>query len=78
MQETHVMVDDFIYPVFVKEGESAENVLSMPGIKRHSIAELVDECRVAHTVGIRAVALFPVDGVASSMNQHLMWRAGYA
>ncbi|MEE2715255.1 MAG: porphobilinogen synthase [Verrucomicrobiota bacterium] len=60
IQETHVKVDDFIYPVFVKEGENAEDVLSMPGVKRYPIAGLVDECRVAHTAGIRAVALFPV------------------
>ena len=54
------MVDDFIYPLFVKEGESAEKVPSMPGVKRYSIAGLVDECRGAQAVGIKAVALFPV------------------
>ena len=32
----------------------------MPGVKRHSIAGLVDECRAAQAAGIRAVALFPV------------------
>ena len=60
LQETHVMVDDFIYPLFVKEGESVEDVPSMPGVKRYSIAGLVDECRGAQAVGIKAVALFPV------------------
>jgi len=55
-----VTVDDFIYPLFVKEGENAEDVPSMPGVKRHSIAGLVDECRGAQAAGIRAVALFPV------------------
>ena len=60
LQETHVMVDDFIYPLFVKEGESGEDVPSMPGVKRHSIDGLVVECRAANAVGIKAVALFPV------------------
>jgi len=60
LEETRVTVDDFIYPLFVKEGEGAEDVPSMPGVKQHSIVGLVDECRAAHTAGIRAVALFPV------------------
>ena len=60
LEETRVTVDDFIYPLFVKEGESAEDVPSMPGVKRHSIEGLVDECRGAQAAGIRAVALFPV------------------
>ena len=60
LEETHVRVDDFICPLFVKEGEDVEDVPSMPGVKRHSIAGLVNECRAAHTAGIRAVALFPV------------------
>ncbi len=60
LQETHVMVDDYIYPLFVKEGDSAEDVPSMPGVKRHSIDGLVAECRAANAVGIKAVALFPV------------------
>jgi len=60
VQETRVTAEDFIYPLFVREGEDAENVPSMPGVKRHSIAGLVNECRAAQAAGIRAVALFPV------------------
>ena len=60
LEETRVRVDDFIYPLFVKEGEGAEDVPSMPGVKRHSIDGLVDECRAAKAAGIKAVALFPV------------------
>ena len=61
LQETRVSVDDFIYPLFVKEGDGvAEAVPSMPGVLRHTISGLVKECRAASEVGIRAVALFPV------------------
>ncbi len=60
LEETRVGMDDFIYPLFVKEGEDAEDVSSMPGVKRHSITGLVDECLAAQAAGIRAVALFPV------------------
>lgn len=61
VQETRVTVDDFIYPLFVREGEGAgESVPSMPGVERHTIEGLVTECRAAVAVGIKAVALFPV------------------
>ena len=54
-------VDDFIYPLFVREGEGAgEPVPSMPGVERHTIEGLVAECRAAAALGIKAVALFPV------------------
>ncbi len=61
LQETRVTVDDLIWPLFVKDGEGdAEAVPSMPGVLRHTIAGLVDECREANAAGIKAVALFPV------------------
>jgi porphobilinogen synthase len=61
VQETRVTVDDFIYPLFVRESEGAgESVPSMPGVERHTIEGLVTECRAAVAVGIKAVALFPV------------------
>ena len=59
-QETHVRVEDLIYPLFVHELDSAEPVESMPGVQRHTVGGLVDECREAASAGIRAVALFPV------------------
>ena len=61
LQETTVTIDDLIYPLFVREGEGdPEPVPSMPGVHRHTLAGLVEECRQAHAAGIRAVALFPV------------------
>ena len=64
VQETRVTADDFIYPLFVREGEGAgEPVPSMPGVERHTIESLVAECRAATAVGIKAVALFPVTPV---------------
>ena len=61
VQETRVTADDFIYPLFVREGEGAgEPVPSMPGVERHTIEGLVAECRAAAALGIKAVALFPV------------------
>lgn len=59
--ETGLSTDDLIYPVFVLEGEKrAESVESMPGIERHSIDLLLKELSTAVSLGIPAVALFPV------------------
>jgi porphobilinogen synthase len=58
-------VDDFIYPVFVLDGKDRlEPVPSMPGIERKSIDKLLLELKDAVTLGIPAVALFPVIGDA--------------
>ena len=59
--ETTLSSGDFIYPVFVLDGEGqTEAVPSMPGVTRKSIDLLLDELAEVHTLGIPAVALFPV------------------
>jgi porphobilinogen synthase len=61
MRETRLSPDDFIYPVFVLEGEGRrEAVPSMPGVERKSIDLLVEEAREVRDLGIPAMALFPV------------------
>ncbi|MET0028291.1 MAG: porphobilinogen synthase [Candidatus Thiodiazotropha sp.] len=61
VRETLVTPADFIYPVFVLEGQGQrEAVPSMPGVERLSIDLLVEEARLAHSLGIPAMALFPV------------------
>ena len=59
--ETTLSPSDFIYPVFVLDGEGRrEEVPSMPGISRKSIDGLLEELAEAHALGIPAVALFPI------------------
>ena len=61
VQETTLSSADFIYPVFVLDGEGrTEEVPSMPGVFRKSIDLLLQELREARELGIPAVALFPV------------------
>lgn len=63
MRESSLSVDDLIYPMFVIEGEGArEKVESMPGIERVSIDELLKEAAELVSLGIPAIALFPVVG----------------
>jgi porphobilinogen synthase len=59
--ETTLSSGDFIYPVFVLDGQGRiEPVPSMPGITRKSIDGLLPELTEAYALGIPAVALFPV------------------
>ena len=61
VEETTLSSADFIYPVFVLDGEGREeDVPSMPGISRKSIDLLLRELGEARDLGIPAVALFPV------------------
>jgi len=61
MRETVITPSDFIYPVFVMEGERQRvAVPSMPGVERLTVDELVREAQVVAGLGVPAVALFPV------------------
>jgi porphobilinogen synthase len=61
MRETVLTPDDFIYPVFVLEGQGVrEPVPSMPGIERMSIDLLIEEAQTIAALGVPAMALFPV------------------
>jgi porphobilinogen synthase len=61
VQETILTVDDFIYPVFVMEGEGKQvEVSSMPGSYRYTLDLLLKEVEDAYQAGIKAIALFPV------------------
>ena len=61
MRENLLTVNDLIYPVFVLDGSRRrEPVVSMPGVERLSLDQLLpvaDECM---RLGIPALALFPV------------------
>lgn len=61
VRETHLTIQDLIYPLFVMEGEQQKvEVSSMPGCYRYSLDELLREIEDAQAVGIGAIALFPL------------------
>jgi porphobilinogen synthase len=61
VRESRLSVDDLICPVFVLEGEGRrEPVPSMPGVERMSIDELLREAEGWLSLGLPAIALFPV------------------
>ena len=61
MRESVLSADDLIYPVFVLDGhDRVEAVASMPGVERQSLDRLLKTAERALTLGIPALALFPV------------------
>ncbi|TFB24944.1 porphobilinogen synthase [Filobacillus milosensis] len=61
VRETHLNVEDLIYPIFVLEEKGQKNeVPSMPGIYQFSIDRLHEEMDEVVKLGIRSVLLFGV------------------
>lgn len=61
MQETRLHPKDFIYPVFVIEGENIKNpVASMPGIYQYSIDRLEEILEQIKEAGIGGIMLFGI------------------
>lgn len=61
VRETHLRVDDLIYPMFSAFGENIrKEISSMPGIYQQSIEHIVEEAREVHDLGIPAVILFGI------------------
>ena len=60
-RETRLSPDDLILPVFVLDGRNTtQAVASMPGVSRRSIDLLLPVVEQALTLGVPALALFPV------------------
>ncbi len=61
VRETKLSKDDLILPLFVVEGSGVrEAVSSMPGVHRHSVDQVVLECKEARDLGVPGVILFGV------------------
>ena len=87
MRETRLHPEDLVWPVFVLEGDDAEEeVPSMPGVRRMTIDRLLPAARQCHELGVPAIALFPVvsrdcksDDAREAWNpEGLAQRAAYA
>lgn len=75
VQETRLHKTDYIYPIFVVEGENVKNpVSSMPGVYQFSIDRLSEELDRCQEVGITCVMFFGIpnekDSVGSGASAH--------
>ena len=77
LQETHLHVDDFVYPLFARSGEAIKDeVGSMPGVFQMSIDEIVKECTVLKELGIYSIILFGIPDVKDSVGSDAMCEHG--
>ena len=61
VRETHLSVNDFIYPLFAVPGKGVRDpVGSMPGVFHLSVDQLVQEAEEVKTLGIPAILLFGI------------------
>lgn len=61
MQEVQLNMNDYIYPIFVIEGEDIKKeISSMPGIYQFSLDHLLEEVQRAVDAGVIAIMLFGI------------------
>lgn len=68
VRETKLSIDDFIYPIFVCEGENIKTpVSSMPGVYQMSIDNAIKECQEVKALGIPGVMPFGIPAYKDEM-----------
>jgi len=73
LQETHLSVNDFIYPLFARSGDGIKDeVGSMPGVYQMSIDEIVKECYDLKELGIYSIILFGIPDIKDSVGSDAM------
>jgi len=77
VRETHVSVDDFIYPLFIRSGEGIKTeVSSMPGVYQMSIDVAIAECEELKSLGIYSIILFGIPDVKDSIGSDALCEHG--
>ncbi len=72
--ETSLSAEDFVYPVFVREGENIkEEIPSMKNIYRYSLDRLGEELAELSDLGLEKILLFGIPGYKDSLGSQ-----GYA
>ncbi|RXJ60254.1 porphobilinogen synthase [Candidatus Marinarcus aquaticus] len=73
VRETTLTPNDFIYPLFVREGEKIKTeVSSMPGVFQMSIDEILKECEAIQKVGLNSIILFGIPDVKDSVGSECL------
>ena len=68
VRETRLDLDNFIYPLFVVEGEGIRNeIASMLGVFQLSIDEILKECCELKSLGIKSILLFGIPSLKDSV-----------
>ena len=77
VKETVVTSNDFIYPLFVKSGKKIKNeVASMPGVFQMSIDEIIKECKILKSLGLKSIILFGIPDIKDSVGSEALCEHG--
>lgn len=77
IQENHLHVNDFIYPLFIKNGTKVKKeVESMPGVYQMSIDVVIDECSTLKELGIQSIILFGIPDTKDSVGSDALCEHG--
>ncbi len=68
LQESRIQISDFVYPLFVIEGNNIKNeIKSMPDVYQMSIDNVLRECEVLKKLGISHIILFGIPSIKDSI-----------
>ena len=59
VRENIVRPSNFIYPIFIHDEDYNQDIPSMPGQQRHSLAHMMEEVEEAMQYGVKTFVLFP-------------------
>lgn len=59
VRENIVTPSNFIYPLFIHNGDSNVPIPSMPGCVRHTLDSMLNEIGEAYDLGVKTFVLFP-------------------
>jgi len=78
LTQTKLTTDDFIYPLFIKDGESEfkKEIDSMPGVFQMSIDVAIKECDELKKLGLRSIILFGIPKVKDSIGSDALCSHG--
>ncbi len=77
LTQTKLSRDDFIYPLFIKEGEGIKNEIgSMPGVFQLSIDEAIKECSELKKLGLYSIILFGIPKTKDSVGSDALCEHG--
>jgi len=73
VQETELSTNDFMYPLFVREGEGIKTeVSSMPGVYQMSIDEILKECEYLMSINLKSIILFGIPDTKDSVGSECL------
>ena len=77
VQEHHLRVDDFIYPLFIRSGKNIKDeVSSMPGVYQMSLDVVIKECEALKSLGIYNILLFGIPDTKDSIGSDALCEHG--